>query len=102
VPGGARDSHETPIEAALREAAEELGLDPTLVTIFGDHAEDHTTWRYDTILATADRTALSLVHNRETTDAQWFTFDEIEQQPLHHAFAAAWPLLRARIDAHLA
>ena len=101
VPGGARDSHETPVEAALREAAEELGVDPTVVTVFGDHAEDHGNWRYDTILATADRLNLTMEHNRETSDAAWIAFDDVTAQPLHPAFAGAWPKLRHAIEQHL-
>jgi 8-oxo-dGTP pyrophosphatase MutT (NUDIX family) len=35
-PGGRIDPGETPVQAALREANEELGLDPDQVTIFGE------------------------------------------------------------------
>ena len=35
-PGGRIDPGETPVQAALREAQEELGLDPALVTILGE------------------------------------------------------------------
>jgi len=35
-PGGRIDPGETPVQAALREAQEELGLDPDQVTIFGE------------------------------------------------------------------
>ncbi len=35
LPGGARDSHEDPTSTALREAAEETGLDPSSVQILG-------------------------------------------------------------------
>ena len=35
-PGGRIDPGETPAEAALREADEEVGLDPSLVTLFGE------------------------------------------------------------------
>lgn len=97
VPGGARDSHETAEEAALREAQEELGVNPASVMVFGQHEEDHGTWRYDTILAAGRRDQIALVHNRETTDAAWFDLDLVDQQPLHHAFAAAWPLLHPRV-----
>ena len=33
MPGGARDSHEDPITAALREAAEETSLDLDLIAV---------------------------------------------------------------------
>lgn len=35
-PGGRLDPGETPLEAALREAEEEVGLDPRLVTVHGE------------------------------------------------------------------
>jgi len=35
-PGGRIDPGETPVEAALREAAEEVALDPTLVRVHGE------------------------------------------------------------------
>lgn len=35
-PGGRIDPGETPVQAALREANEELGLDPAQVSIFGE------------------------------------------------------------------
>ena len=35
-PGGRIDHGETPVQAALREANEELGLDPAEVTLFGE------------------------------------------------------------------
>ncbi|HEU4839965.1 MAG TPA: CoA pyrophosphatase [Ilumatobacteraceae bacterium] len=35
-PGGRMDPGETPAETALREAHEEVGLDPTLVTLFAE------------------------------------------------------------------
>jgi 8-oxo-dGTP pyrophosphatase MutT (NUDIX family) len=41
-PGGRIDAGETPCQAALREAHEELGLDPSCVTIFGE-ADDYRT-----------------------------------------------------------
>jgi len=41
-PGGRIDAGETPCQAALREAHEELGLDPSCATIFGE-ADDYRT-----------------------------------------------------------
>ena len=34
IPGGARDSHESIIEGAIREAIEETGIDQQFVTLF--------------------------------------------------------------------
>ena len=41
IPGGARDSGESAVEGALREAAEETGLDPQLVTVTREVVDDH-------------------------------------------------------------
>ena len=38
-PGGSIDAGETPVQAALREAEEETGLDPTEVDVFGELPE---------------------------------------------------------------
>ena len=38
-PGGSLDAGETPVEAALREAHEEIGLDPAEVEVFGELPE---------------------------------------------------------------
>jgi len=41
-PGGRMDAGETPIESALREALEEVGLDPALPTVVGELAHLNT------------------------------------------------------------
>ena len=41
IPGGARDSHESPLQAALREASEEIGLAIDLVEARVEHRDDH-------------------------------------------------------------
>ena len=52
-PGGARDSHETPAEAAVREAAEECGAPAGLVRISGLLDDDHGGWSYQTLIGQA-------------------------------------------------
>lgn len=46
LPGGARDPGETPVETALRELHEELGLkmDPARIIYRRAYAEPHVTW----------------------------------------------------------
>ncbi|GLW90762.1 NUDIX hydrolase [Actinokineospora globicatena] len=92
--GGARDSHEDTITAALREAAEESTLDPTLVRPFGVLVEDHDGWTYETVLASADeRFAVDPVSD-ETAGVAWVPVDEVTDLPLFGPFAANWTRLR--------
>ena len=54
IPGGAKDSHESITEAALREAHEETGISPEHLNPLALFSDDHGDWRYDTVLAAAD------------------------------------------------
>jgi len=102
VPGGARDSHETPITAALREAAEEAALDPAQVQPFGQWRDDHGGWAYTTIVARASRSLQLMPANAESTAIRWWAIEDVAQLQLHHGFAAAWPELRRLIGADAA
>jgi 8-oxo-dGTP diphosphatase len=51
IPGGARDSHESTIEGAFREAVEETGIDTDLLTPLYTFIDDHGDWRYETVIA---------------------------------------------------
>ncbi|WP_445167241.1 NUDIX hydrolase [Mycolicibacterium sp. Dal123E01] len=99
LPGGARDSHETPEQAAVREAHEEAGLlaeqvcvRTTVVTaeVFGAGG---THWSYTTVVADAPE-LLSTVANRESSELRWVGEDEVVELPLHPGFAASWERLR--------
>lgn len=93
IPGGARDSHESVVAAALREAQEETALDPGLVRIHGVHRRQHPDWRYDTVLASAGmRPAVS--EHAESVELDWVSLDLVDRLPLHPGFAAALPELR--------
>ncbi|MEM6105094.1 NUDIX hydrolase [Mycobacterium sp. 050272] len=99
LPGGARDSHETPEETAVREAHEEAGLlaervavRATVVTaevagIAGTH------WSYTTVIADAGE-LLHTVPNRESAEMRWVAENEVADLPLHPGFAASWERLR--------
>ena len=99
LPGGARDSHETVEEAAVREAHEEAGLTAdrmvvraTVVTaeIFGAQGP---CWTYTTVIADAAE-PLATVPNRESSELRWVAEDEVVDLPLHPGFAASWDQLR--------
>ena len=97
--GGAIDEGETPYEAALREASEEVGEIPVHHRELGEYvfapADD---WTYTTVVLEVDALFGASV-NFETDAVAWVTLDEVEQLPLHAGFAAAWPHLRAIVAA---
>ena len=104
LPGGALDSHETPEQAAVREAHEEAGLPETAVLVRTSvvtaevAAVGGGSWSYTTVIADAD-TLLETRANRESAELRWVPEDEITALPLHPGFAASWPRLRAVIAA---
>jgi 8-oxo-dGTP diphosphatase len=96
LPGGARDSHETPEQAAVREAHEEAGLpaDQLVVrttVVTATAADGH--WTYTTVIADA-REMLETVPNRESSELRWVVVDDVTTLPLHPGFAASWAQLR--------
>jgi 8-oxo-dGTP diphosphatase len=99
LPGGARDSHETAQETAVREAREEAGLvadglsvRATVVTAEVSGAGG-TAWTYTTVVADAGE-LLSTVPNRESAELRWVAENEVAELPLHPGFAKSWQLLR--------
>lgn len=91
VPGGARDSHESVREAAIREAIEETGIEPDLVTMLASHTDDHGDWRYDTIIGLAAAELIPHEMNSESQELRWIDWDEIDEMALHPSFAKSWP-----------
>ncbi|WP_395726348.1 NUDIX domain-containing protein [Nakamurella sp.] len=93
VPGGARDSHETSVQAALREAAEEAGIVADDVEVAGLWHDDHDGWEYVTVVASA-LAEIILEPNAESADLRWVELDEVENLHLHSGFAKTWPRVR--------
>jgi 8-oxo-dGTP pyrophosphatase MutT (NUDIX family) len=98
VPGGARDSHEDPITAALREAVEETSLDPAAVVPFSEWIDDHGGWSYITIVAHTTPGLEVVPVNLESAAIRWWPIDEVAALRLHYGFAASWPQLRTLLD----
>jgi 8-oxo-dGTP diphosphatase len=97
VPGGARDSHERALDAALREVTEETSLDIRDITPVQEWVDEHGGWSYTTIVARADAELAQLEvrpANAESIQVRWYPIAEVPALPLHHGFAAAWPTLR--------
>lgn len=92
IPGGARDSHESVIAAALREAQEETDLAPGRVTVTGVHRLQHPSWRYDTVLAmAAERPPLR--EKAESVKLQWTPLTDLDEVDLHPGLREALPAL---------
>ncbi|MGP6174690.1 NUDIX hydrolase [Corynebacterium sp. A21] len=115
LPGGARDSDETPVQAAIREATEETGIiaddvevlhaeitagpfpmDPERPKLAGD-------WTYTTVIArTRDNARLATTRNEESVELRWVSLDSIAELPLLSAFAASLPTLHQKTSELLA
>jgi 8-oxo-dGTP diphosphatase len=92
--GGARASHETAVQAALREAAEEGAVDASLVRVDGRFDDDHGGWSYVTVIATASEALDARPSGGESIDVVWHEASRVEALPLHPGFATSWRLLR--------
>lgn len=98
VAGGAIDEGETPLEAALREASEEVGTVPDGYRVVGEYVfQPADDWSYTTAVVAVD-TPFGESLNFETDAVLWVEPDDIASLPLHGGFAAAWPHLRQLVD----
>lgn len=99
LPGGARDSHETAEQAAVREALEEAGLSSELLQVRATvitaevSGAGGTHWTYTTVVADAGD-LLHTVPNRESAELRWVAEEDVDHLPLHPGFAASWHRLR--------
>jgi len=99
LPGGARDSHETAEQAAVREAHEEAGLTADMLTVRATvvtaefAGSGGASWSYTTVIADAAE-LLQTIPNRESAEGRWVAVDEVADLPLHPGFAASWDQVR--------
>lgn len=102
VPGGAIHPGESPIEAAVREAGEEVvGLEELHVDVVARHVAacvHCTRWTYTTIVTRAPSLLPVRPRSMESAGLRWVPLDEVEWLPLHPGFAAAWPTLREMVS----
>ena len=98
IPGGARDSHETTIEGAFREAIEETGIDTDLLTPLHTFTDDHGDWKYETVIAHAEAGLVAHEVNDESHEVRWVAIEKVDELPLHPSFAKSWPELKALLQ----
>jgi 8-oxo-dGTP diphosphatase len=94
LPGGAADSHETPVAAALREAAEECSVPADAVTVRGVYLDDHGGWAYHTVFASAPAPFPVRAASDETDEVAWVPDGQVAARNLHPGLAAHWAELR--------
>jgi len=99
IPGGARDSHESVLEAAIREAKEETGIDPVHLTPIQTFSDDHGSWRYDTVIAYASDDLVAHELNDESHEVRWVEIEKVEELTLHPSFEKSWPTLKGLVQA---
>ena len=89
IPGGARERGESAVEAALREAREEMSIRPGDVVVRTSYVASCGGWEYETVLARATG-PVHLRHRSESVDHVWADPDEVAALPLHPGFRSAW------------
>ena len=89
VPGGALHRDETPLEGALREFAEEIGVALDGYEVAVVHEDDHGGWSYWTIVLDVPEAFDPPVQlHWETAAVAWLTLAEVGELELHPAFHA--------------
>ncbi len=91
IPGGARARGESAVGAALREAEEEAGVTPALVTVLAEVVDDHGGWAYTTVRGTVAEPLPVSPLDGESLALQWVPLSQVAGRPLHPGFAAGWP-----------
>jgi 8-oxo-dGTP diphosphatase len=99
IPGGARDSHESTVEGAFREAVEETGIDTSLLTVLHTYTDDHGDWKYETVIAKGSNEIVAHEVNDESHEVRWVNIERVEELPLHPSFAKSWPVLKGLVQA---
>jgi 8-oxo-dGTP diphosphatase len=89
--GGARDSHETLTQAALREAMEEAGVDPAVVRVVAEQVgADHGEWTYTYVIGVATAEVHPRLMTAESDELRWVDVADVPSFPLHSGLASAW------------
>ncbi|MGC5617227.1 NUDIX domain-containing protein [Georgenia sp. Z1491] len=89
IPGGAVADGESALTGALREAAEESGIETDHLTVHATRALTHPDWSYTTVLARAADEATVRAADIESLEVRWVRLAELRggDRPLLPAFA---------------
>lgn len=90
IPGGALERGETGVEAALREAREEMAIDPGEVEVRSSYVATCGGWDYETVLAVPAGRDVRVEHRSESVDHVWADPEQVQELKLHPAFRKAW------------
>lgn len=94
IPGGARHEGEGAIAGAIRESQEEAGVPDDAVRARYTHVLDRGGWTYTTLIADVTTPFEPEITDPESHALAWVPLDQVDDLPLHPAFATSWRLLR--------
>lgn len=90
IPGGALERGESPVEAALREAHEEMAIAAEEVEVRSSYVATCGGWAYETVLAVPVGSEVHTEDLSESVGHVWAEASEVGGLPLHPAFRDAW------------
>jgi 8-oxo-dGTP pyrophosphatase MutT (NUDIX family) len=89
------------IEAAVREAFEEVGIDVRFLEVKDLYSDDHGNWRYDTVIAHVTGDVGAHEANYESDEVRWVALSDIESYDLHPGLRNSWPHVLPKLSATL-
>nr|WP_315267338.1 NUDIX hydrolase [Microbacterium lemovicicum] len=98
LPGGARHEHESARDGALRESAEEAGVPARAIRSRFESVLDLGIWSYTTLVGDVVQPFEPVISDPESRALAWVPVDQVDDLPLHPAFADSWPRLRELLD----
>ena len=98
IPGGAIRQGEDAITGALREANEEAGVPPELVTVLFTEVLDLDFWSYTTVVVESSEVFEPVMGDSESEALAWISMGEVESFDLHPGFGKSWPELKLKIE----